>query len=55
VWATVLIKAMSFVQQWLEEVGQQLEYRKNYDRYWTGELFMKQVSKPLPGLHYKHY
>ena len=28
---------------WLEEAGQQLEYGKDYDRYWTGELFVKQV------------
>lgn len=28
---------------WLEEAGQQLEYRKDYDRYWTGELLVKQV------------
>jgi hypothetical protein len=32
---------------WLEEAGQQLEYGKNYDGYWTGELFVKQVSKFL--------
>ena len=29
---------------WLKEVGQDLEYGKNYDSYWTGELFVKQVS-----------
>lgn len=28
---------------WLEEAGQQLEYGKDYDRYWTGKLFVKQV------------
>jgi hypothetical protein len=28
---------------WLKEAGQQLEYGKNYDGYWTGELFVKQV------------
>jgi hypothetical protein len=32
---------------WLEEAGQQLEYGKNYDGYWTGELFVKQVSEFL--------
>lgn len=31
---------------WLKEAGQQLEYGKNYDGYWTGELFVKQVRKP---------
>lgn len=30
---------------WLKDVGQQLEYGKNYDGYWTGELFVKQVSE----------
>lgn len=29
---------------WLKEAGQDLEYGKNYDGYWTGELFVKQVS-----------
>lgn len=29
---------------WLKEAGQQLEYGKNYDGYWTGALFVKQVS-----------
>jgi hypothetical protein len=38
---------------WLEEAGQQLEYRKNYDGYWTGELFMKQVRKLR--CCYEHY
>ena len=28
---------------WLEEASQTLEYRKNYDGYWIGELFVKQV------------
>lgn len=28
---------------WLRNAGQQLEYGKNYDGYWTGELFVKQV------------
>lgn len=27
----------------LEDAGQQLEYRRNYDGYWTGELFVKQA------------
>ncbi len=29
--------------RWLPDVGQSLEYGKNYDGYWTGELFVKQV------------
>ena len=28
---------------WLKEASQSLEYRKNYDGYWIGKLFMKQV------------
>ncbi|KAH9068308.1 hypothetical protein EDB83DRAFT_2518668 [Lactarius deliciosus] len=28
---------------WLPEASQTLEYGKNYDRYWNGELFVKQV------------
>lgn len=28
---------------WLKEAGQSLEYGKNYDGYWTGEMFIKQV------------
>jgi len=29
---------------WLKEASQTLEYGKNYEGYWTGELFVKQVS-----------
>ena len=29
---------------WLADASQTLEYGKNYDGYWTGELFVKQVS-----------
>ena len=29
---------------WVKEAGQDLKYGKNYEGYWTGELFMKQVS-----------
>jgi hypothetical protein len=28
---------------WLSEASQSLEYGKNYEGYWTGELFVKQV------------
>jgi hypothetical protein len=30
---------------WLKEGSQTLEYGKNYDGYWTGELFVKQVCQ----------
>ena len=30
---------------WLEEGTQTLEYGKNYEGYWTGEPFVKQVSR----------
>jgi hypothetical protein len=29
---------------WLDEGSQTLEYGKNYEGYWTSELFVKQVS-----------
>jgi len=32
---------------WLQEVRHTLEYGKNYEGYWTGELFMKQVLVSL--------
>jgi hypothetical protein len=31
---------------WLEKGSQTLEYGKNYEGYWTGELFVKQVLWP---------
>ena len=30
---------------WLEEASQSLEYGKNYEGYWNGELFVKQVCR----------
>ncbi|KAJ3820387.1 hypothetical protein F5880DRAFT_1451657, partial [Lentinula raphanica] len=33
---------------WLKDAGQELEYGKNYDGYWTGELFVKQLITNLP-------
>ena len=30
---------------WLKAASQSLEYGKNYEGYWNGELFMKQVSQ----------
>jgi hypothetical protein len=30
---------------WLEGASQTIEYGKNYDGYWTGELFVKQVGQ----------
>ena len=32
---------------WLEDASQTLEYGKNYEGYWTGELFVKQVKAGL--------
>ena len=29
---------------WLKDAGVQIEYGKNYDGFWTGELFIKQVN-----------
>lgn len=29
--------------EWLKNARVQLEYRKNHDGFWTGELFIKQV------------
>src|SRR5882762_7350923 len=29
---------------WLADASQTLEYGKNYEGYWTGELFVKQVG-----------
>jgi hypothetical protein len=40
-WSDVICSTVG----WLKEAGQQLEYGKNYDGYWTGELFIKQVRK----------
>jgi hypothetical protein len=30
---------------WLKDASQTLEYGKNYEGYWTGELFVKQVCQ----------
>ncbi|KDQ25265.1 hypothetical protein PLEOSDRAFT_1077894 [Pleurotus ostreatus PC15] len=32
---------------WLPEASQTLEYGKNYDGYWTGELFVKQLKEKI--------
>ena len=29
---------------WLKDASQTLEYGENYDGYWTGELFVRQVE-----------
>jgi hypothetical protein len=29
---------------WLKDASQSLEYGKNYEGYWTGEMFVKQVG-----------
>ncbi|KAI0351078.1 hypothetical protein OH77DRAFT_1411771, partial [Trametes cingulata] len=39
----------------LEEAGQSLEYGKNYEGYWTGELFVKQLKeKIIPAFEAAH-
>ncbi|KAJ6489378.1 hypothetical protein DFH09DRAFT_948186 [Mycena vulgaris] len=39
----------------IPEAGQQIEYGKNYDGYWTGELFVNQVErKILPSFEARH-
>jgi hypothetical protein len=37
---------------WLADASQTLEYGKNYDGYWTGELFVKQVSRDILIMNY---
>ena len=32
---------------WLKDASKTLEYGRNYDGYWNGELFVKQVSPRL--------
>ncbi|KDQ30052.1 hypothetical protein PLEOSDRAFT_1036066 [Pleurotus ostreatus PC15] len=40
---------------WLPEASQTLEYGKNYDGYWTGELFVKQlIEKIIPTFEKYH-
>ncbi|TFK32290.1 hypothetical protein BDQ12DRAFT_617331, partial [Crucibulum laeve] len=42
---------------WLEKASQSLEYGKNYDGYWTGELFVKQAwlaKKIIPAFKELH-
>ncbi|KAJ7091696.1 hypothetical protein C8R43DRAFT_908229 [Mycena crocata] len=39
----------------ITEAGEQIEYGKNYDGYWTGELFVKQVvRKIIPSFEARH-
>ncbi|EIW56251.1 uncharacterized protein TRAVEDRAFT_22553 [Trametes versicolor FP-101664 SS1] len=39
----------------LEEAGQSMEYGKNYEGYWTGELFVKQLQeKIIPAFEAAH-
>jgi len=38
--------------RWLKNASQTLEYGKNYEGYWTGELFVKQVSVFQPVFAY---
>ncbi|KAJ8580330.1 hypothetical protein M405DRAFT_890518, partial [Rhizopogon salebrosus TDB-379] len=40
---------------WLEGASQTIEYGKNYDGYWTGELFVKQLTeKIIPAFEQAH-
>ncbi|KIM81105.1 hypothetical protein PILCRDRAFT_89356 [Piloderma croceum F 1598] len=40
---------------WLKEASQSLKYGKNYDGYWNGELFIKQlVEKIIPAFERAH-
>ncbi|KAI0788716.1 hypothetical protein C8Q75DRAFT_767684 [Abortiporus biennis] len=40
---------------WLKDASQTLEYGKNYDRYWTGEMFVKQLKdKIIPAFEKAH-
>ncbi|KAK0466625.1 hypothetical protein IW261DRAFT_1346539, partial [Armillaria novae-zelandiae] len=32
---------------WIEEASQSMEYGKNYEGYWDGELFVKQLSEKI--------
>jgi hypothetical protein len=38
---------ISGVAGWMKDASQSLEYGKNYEGYWNGELFIKQVSSPV--------
>jgi hypothetical protein len=41
--------------RWLKDAGQQLEYGGNYEGYWTGELFVKQLKeKIIPAFEAAH-
>jgi hypothetical protein len=40
---------------WLKEAGQSMEYGKNYEGYWNGEMFVKQlVKKIIPAFEAAH-
>ncbi|KAF8240871.1 hypothetical protein L208DRAFT_1495753, partial [Tricholoma matsutake] len=40
---------------WLRDASQSLEYGKNYDGYWTGELFVKHLwEKIIPSFEKAH-
>ncbi|KAA1476310.1 hypothetical protein DENSPDRAFT_784921, partial [Dentipellis sp. KUC8613] len=40
---------------WLKDAGQSLEYGKNYEGYWTGELFVNQLkTKIIPAFEDAH-
>ena len=39
---------------WLKDASQTLEYGKNYEGYWNGELFVKQVCFPSQSQQSRH-
>ncbi|KAJ7575738.1 hypothetical protein C8J56DRAFT_801145 [Mycena floridula] len=40
---------------WLSDAGEQLEYGKNYDGYWDGQMFCKQLKeKIIPAFEHAH-
>lgn len=40
---------------WLKAASQSLEYGKNYEGYWNGELFVKQVSPEQIGIRLSNH
>jgi len=40
---------------WLKAASQSLEYGKNYDGYWNGELFVKQVCQEKAEMFFSNY
>ena len=42
--AVVDMRVNYLFNHWLKAAGQSLEYGKNYNGYWTGEMFVKQIN-----------